>query len=125
MGLFDRIRELFNGNENYQTAQAQTQNNDYEKAQLSEQIVDLVRRISIKDSLNSKVRNMHNISAYQLKTKDLEELDKLYHSLANELSVIESKSQTRDSRSEEIEASRWTGHKREGMSDHDFDWGQR
>jgi hypothetical protein len=125
MGIFDKLRELFNGNENYQPAQMQAQNNDYEKMQLCEQIVDLVRRISMKDTLNTKIRSLQNISVSRLQMKDFDELNRLHSSLTNELNMIDQRAQRRNSQSEELEASRWTGNKQRGQTDHDFDWGQR
>ena len=122
MGIFDKLREFFNGKENQQSGKMQTQNSDYEKTRLCNQIEELSRRIAIKDSFNSKISN---ISAYQLKTKDFDELNRIYLDLEKELSAIEKRIQGRDSRREDLEATKWTGKKREGMTDHDLDWMQR
>ena len=124
MGLMDNIRGFFLGSKNAQVAHPQV-NEEYEKSILADRIVDLVSSIKRINSFDSSVWNLSNVSSYNLRKKSLDELQKLSSSLEKRLSELEIQSQRRNPRSESLEASKWTGQKPKGMSDHDFDFYQR
>ena len=124
MGLMDNIRGFFSGSKNTQTTQPQV-NEDHEKSRLADRIVDLVGRIKRINSFDSSVWNLSNVSSYELKRKSLDELQRLSSSLENRLSQLDKEGQRRNPRSEALEASKWTGQKPNGMSDHDFDFYQK
>jgi len=117
MGLIDNIRGFFGGSKNTQPVQVE---NEYEKARLSEEIVDLVGKIKRINSFDSRIWNLSNISSFELKRRSLAELQNLHSSLKNRLSEIYRQSKGSDSRKETLEASKWTGRRPENMSAHDF-----
>lgn len=124
MGLMDNIREFFSGSKNTQTIHPQV-NEEYEKSRLADRIVDLINKIKRINSFDSSIWNLSNASSYELKRKNLDELQKLNSSLENRLSELNRQNQKRSSRNEELEASKWTGQKPKNMSDLDFDRFQR
>lgn len=124
MGLMDNIRGFFSGSRNNQPEEPHV-NEEYEKSRLADRIVDLVGKIKRINSFDSSVWNLSNVSSYDLRRKSLEELTRLNSSLERRLSELDRESQRRNPRAEELEASKWTGQKPRGMSDHDFDFYQR
>lgn len=124
MGLMDNLRNFFSGSRNTQVAEVQ-KNVEYEKSILAENIVDLVTNIKRLNSFDSSVWNLSNISSYQLKSKSLDELQKLNSSLEKRLSELNKKSTRIDPKREQLEASKWLGQKPEHMSNLDFDRFQR
>ena len=124
MGLMNNIRTFFSSSRNNQSAHPQV-NEEYEKTRLADRIVDLVSRIKRINSFDSSVWNLSNVSSYDLKRKSLDELQRLNSTLENRLSELDKQSQRRNPRSEALEASKWTGQKPKGMSDHDFDFYQK
>lgn len=124
MGLMDNIRGLFSRSKDNQPSQPQV-NEEYEKSRLADRIVNLVSRIKRINSFDSSVWNLSNVSSYDLRRKSLDELQRLSESLENRLSQIERESQRKNPKMESLEASKWTGQKLKGMSEHDFDRWQR
>ncbi len=120
MGLMDNIRGFFSGSKNNQPSQPQI-NEEYEKSRLANRIVDLVNSIKRINSFDSSVWNLSNVSSYTLKSKSLDELQKLNDSLERRLSDLTRQSQRKNTKAEELEASKWTGQKPQNMSNHDFD----
>ena len=124
MGLIDNIRGFFSGSKSSQVAQPHI-NEEYEKLELADKIVDLVSRIKKLNSFDSSIWNLSNVSSYDLKRKSLDELQKLNSSLENKLLELNRKVQRIDTRQEALEESKWTGKKPQHMSDYDFDRFQR
>lgn len=124
MGLMDNIRGFFSGSRNNQLAQPQV-NEEYEKSRLADSIVNLVDRIKRINSFDSSVWNISNVSSYELKRRSLDELKRLNSSLENRLSELNRQNQRNNPKSEELEASKWTGQKPQNMSDYEFDRFQR
>lgn len=122
MGLLDNLRGFFSGSKNTQAAQVE---DEYEKSRLAEKIVDLVDRIKRKNSFDSSIWNLSNVSSYELKRKSLAELQRLNSSLENRLSELDRQGQRRDPRREALEEAKWTGKKPQHMSNYEFDRFQR
>ena len=59
MGLIDNLKGHFSGSKNIQPVQV---NDEYEKARLREQIVDLVNKIKRINSFDSSIWNLSNVS---------------------------------------------------------------
>ena len=78
MGLLDNLKGLFSGSKNTQPVQV---NDEYEKARLSEQIVDLVTKIKRINSFDRSIWNLTNTSSYTLRKRSLDELRTLHSSL--------------------------------------------
>lgn len=122
MGLLNNLKELFSGSKNAQPVQV---NNEYKKARLSEQIVDLVNKIKRINSFDSSIWNLSNTSSYQLRTRSLDELTRLHSTLTSRISELERQSQMRNPRMESVEAAKWTGKLPPGMTKADLDRFQR
>ena len=118
MGLRDNLKGLFSGSKNTQPVQV---NDEYEKARLSEQIVDLVTKIKRINSFDSSIWNLANASSYDLKRKSLDELTRLHSSLERRVSELERQSQRGNPRMEAAEAAKWTGRPSKNMSTADLD----
>lgn len=122
MGLIDSLRGFFSGSKNTQEAQVE---DEYEKSRLAEKIVDLVDRIKRKNSFDSSIWNLSNVSSYELKRKSLVELQRLNSNLENRLSELDRQGQRIDPKREALEESKWTGKKPQNMSNYEFDRFQR
>ena len=126
MGLLNNLRGFFSGSKKTQAVQVE---NEYEKTKLAEKIVDLVAKIQRINCFDSSVRNLSNVSIYELKRKSLDELNSLCSSLENKLSELNRQHQRIASSSasnrEALETSKWTGKKPANMSDLDCDRLQR
>lgn len=118
MGLFDSLKGLFSGSKNAQPVQV---NDEYEKARLSEQIVDLVTKIKRINSFDSSIWNLANASSYDLRRKSLDELTRLHSSLERRVSELERQSQMGKTRMESAEAAKWTGRPTQNMTNDDLD----
>lgn len=118
MGLLDNLKGLFASSKNAQPVQV---TDDYEKARLSEQIVDLVTKIKRINSFDSSIWNLANTSSYDLKRKSLDELTRLHSSLTNRVSELEKQSQSRNLKMETTEAAKWTGRPTPNMTNADLD----
>jgi hypothetical protein len=124
MGLVGNLKGFFSSSKNSQPAQLQI-NDEYEKEQLAEKIVDLVNKIKRINSFDSSIWNLSNTSSYELKRKSLNELKSLKSSLESRLSELNKQSNISNSKRENLEASKWTGQKPKDMSNLDFDRFQR
>ena len=119
MGLRDSIRGFFSGSRN-QMAGSQI-NEEYEKSRLANSIVNLVDQIKRKNSFDSILWNLSNVSPYDLQRKSLNELQKINSNLENRLSELNRQKSPSNSSKEAIEAAKWTGQKPKNMSNLDFD----
>jgi len=117
MGLIDNLRRFFSGSKNTQAVKVE---DEYEKSRLSEQIVDLVYKIKKQNSFDSSIRNLSNVSSFELKRKSLDELQKLHFMLNSRLSELDKQTQKSNPSREALEASKWTGQRPENLSTHDF-----
>jgi hypothetical protein len=124
MGLVGNLKGFFSSSKNSQPSQLQI-NDEYEKEQLAEKIVDLVNKIKRINSFDSSIWNLSNTSSYELKRKSLNELKSLKSSLESRLSELNKQSNISNSKRENLEASKWTGQKPKDMSNLDFDRFQR
>lgn len=118
MGLLDNLKELFASPKNAQPVQV---TDDYQKARLSEQIVDLITKIKRINSFDSSIWNLANTSSYDLKRKSLDELTRLHSSLTNRVSELEKQSQSKNLKMEATEAAKWTGRPTQNMTNADLD----
>lgn len=118
MGMLDNIRNFFRGKENAPSAQ---RNDSYEKSMLADKIVDSVNKIKRINSFDSSIWNLSNVSTYDLQRRSLVELQKIQNTLNNRLAELTRQNQRGNSTMESLEASKWTGQKMQGMTDHDFD----
>ena len=124
MGLMDNIRRFFSNSKNTQSVQPHV-NDEYEKLELTDRIVDLVTKIKKINSFDSSIWSLSNVSSYDLRRKNLEELQRLYSTLENRLSELDKQNKTNNADMEKLEASKWTGQKPQHMSNYDFDRFQR
>ena len=124
MALIDTIRGFFSNPKNSQTKQVQP-NEEYEKSRLIERILDLIGNIKKKNSFDSSIWSLANITSSELRMKKLSDLQRLCSSLENRLSELNRQSQKSNPSKESLEASKWTGQKPKYMSDLDFDRFQR
>ncbi len=122
MGMFDNFRNLFKGSSKAPVAMEE---DSYKKSMLATQIVNLVDKIKRKNSFDSSIWNLNNISSSQLERRSLAELEGLKSTLDSKLSELTRQSQRKDQRMESLEASKWTGQKPKGLTDHEFDRFQR
>lgn len=123
MALIDTIRGFFSNPKNSQTKQVQP-NKEYEKSRLIERILDLIGNIKKKNSFDSSIWSLANITSSELRMKKLSDLQKLCSSLENRLAELNNQRQNSSQR-ESLEASKWTGQKPGYMSSLDFDRFQR
>lgn len=121
MGVIDNLRGVFSNSKNTQVHI----NDEYEKSRLAEKIVDLVNTIKGINSFDISVRNLSNVSSYELTRESLDELKRLYSNLENRLSELNRQRERGNQKRESLEAARWTGKKPEGWTDRDFDRFQR
>ncbi len=123
MGMLDSIKKFLGmGEKKEQTVQ---RDDSMEKSMLASQIVDLAGRIQKINSFDSSVWNIANTSTYSLQRKSLSELQSMHASLSGRLADLTKQSEQGSRRREDLEASKWTGQKPRGMTDHDFDRFQR
>lgn len=122
MGLLSNIRGFFSSSKNAQPMQLDDEN---EKQRLAEKIVNLIGKIKKVNSFDSSIWNLSNISSYELKSKNLDELKRLNSSLESRLAELDRRSQVTSSSRESLEASKWTGQKPQNMTNKDFDRFQR
>lgn len=122
MGMFDNIRNLFRRSEGATVVQ---KNDSYEKSMLADRIVDSINKIKRINSFDSSIWNLSNVSTYDLQRKSLEELQKIQYTLNNRLLELTRQNQRGNATMESLEASKWTGQKTQGMTNHDFDRFQR
>ena len=116
MGILDNIRNIFRGNESQQPV---IQKNDYaERMDKVYKILDLKEKFLKLNSWDSSVMNIRETT---LKTKSLLELEEIEKNLNDLLFKQNNKNQQRNPQMESLEASKWTGQKTPGMTDHDFD----
>ena len=123
MALIDTIRGFFSNPKNSQTKQVQPNEED-EKSRLTERILDLIGNIKKKNSFDSSIWSLANITSSELRMKKLSDLQRLCSSLENRLAELNNQSHS-SSKREALEASKWTGQKPGYMSSLDFDRFQR
>ena len=123
MALIDTIRGFFSNPKNSQTKQVQPNEED-EKSRLTERILDLIGNIKKKNSFDSSIWSLANITSSELRMKKLSDLQRLCSSLENRLAELNNQRQNSSQR-ESLEASKWTGQKPGYMSSLDFDRLQR
>ena len=123
MALIDTIRGFFSNPKNSQTKQVQPNEED-EKSRLTERILDLIGNIKKKNSFDSSIWSLANITSSELRIKKLSDLQRLCSSLENRLAELNNQRQNSSQR-ESLEASKWTGQKPGYMSSLDFDRFQR
>ena len=123
MALIDTIRGFFSNPKNSQTKQVQPNEED-EKSRLTERILDLIGNIKKKNSFDSSIWSLANITSSELRMKKLSDLQRLCSSLENRLAELNNQRQNSSQR-ESLEASKWTGQKPGYMSSLDFDRFQR
>lgn len=116
------ISDFFRKKDNANQAR---EDDSYKKSMIANQIVNLVDQIKRINSFDSSIWNMTNISITELERKSVGELERLRNSLDYRLSELNKQSQTRNSKREELEASKWTGRKPQGLTNHEFDRFQR
>lgn len=116
------ISDFFRRKDNAEQAR---EDDSYKKSMLATQIVNLVDKIKRINSFDSSIWNMTNISITELERKSVGELERLRNSLDYRLSELNRQSQTRNSKREELESSKWTGRKPQGLTNHEFDRFQR
>lgn len=124
MGLIDNVRKFLKNRENTQEQQPQV-NEEYEKARLATEIVNLVHGIKRINSFDSSLWNLSNVSSYELKRKNLNELKSMKSSLENRFSELNRQKQKNSTSRESIEAAKWTGQRPRGISQIDLDRLQR
>lgn len=124
MGLINKIRDFFSGSKDVQIIQPQ-RNERYEKEKLASNIVNLVDKIKKINSFDSSIWNLSNVSTFDLQQKSLNELQKISFNLENSFANLQIKNQRRNSNSEALEASKWTGQRSPNMNNFDFDRFQR
>ena len=92
MALIDTIRGFFSNPKNSQTKQVQP-NEEYEKSRLIERILDLIGNIKKKNSFDSSIWSLANITSSELRMKKLSDLQRLCSSLENRLAELNNQRQ--------------------------------
>ena len=122
MGILDNIRNFFGGSKSNTPVE---QEDPYRKSMLATQIMNLIDKLKRKNSFDSSLWNLSNMSESALQRKSLAELENLHTTLTNKLQTIDRQTQRPNPQSEALEASKWTGQKPSNMTAHDFDFWQK
>lgn len=123
MGILNKLGNFFNSSS--KNATVIHEEDEYRKSVLATKIVNLVDKIKRINSLDSSIWNLSNVSSYDLERKSLHELEELYSSLNNRLSLLNKQNERKDVERESLEASKWTGQKPKDLTNHEFDRLQR
>lgn len=122
MGMFDNIRNIFKGSDN---ATVVKEDDRAKKAMLATEIINLVDKIKRVNSFDSSIWNLSNASSQQLQRRSVAELESLRASLSSRIAELTTQSKASSSRRESLEASKWTGQRPQGLTEHEFDRFQR
>lgn len=122
MGMFDNIRNIFKGPNN---ATAVKEDDRAKKVMLATEIINLVDKIKRVNSFDSSIWNLSNASSQQLQRRSVAELESLRASLSSRIEELTRQSKASSSRRESLEASKWTGQRPQGLTEHEFDRFQR
>ncbi len=121
MGMFDKIRSFFNGN----NEQEIPKESEVDKEILSSKILNLIDSIKRINSFDSSIWNLSNVTKYELTRKSVAELKSLESSLSNRFQQLSREKERRRPELQKLEEAKWTGQKPSHLSDHEFDMWQR
>ena len=122
MGLIDKLRGFINGSNNTPVVQEEDK---YEKLRLATEIVNLAGKINRINCFDGSIRELTNLSEYDLQKRSMTELKQLHDNLNNKYSSLVYKRDQNNAKNDADTAAKWTGQRAPNTTAHDLDFSQR